>query len=62
MKVREPRTVVMQFTATERESEVIKRAAQIFGTSTASFVRNAALAQSLPMEDCRKVVERWYQN
>jgi len=62
MKVREPRTVVMQFKATERESEVIKRAAKIFGTSTASFVRNAALAQSLPMEDCRKVVERWHQN
>lgn len=62
MKCREARTVVLTFTATEKESEVIRRAAYILGISTASFVRNAALAQSLPMEDCRKVVERWRQN
>ena len=62
MKIRESRTEVIVFTVTEREKEVIKRAAQIFGTSAASFVRNAALAQSLPMEDCRKVVEKWHHN
>jgi uncharacterized protein (DUF1778 family) len=52
----------MQFTVTEMESEVIKRAAAILGVSAASFMRSAALAQSLPMEDCRKVVEKWRRN
>lgn len=62
MKHKELKTVVMQFTATERESEVIKRAADILGISQASFVRSAALAQALPMEDCRKVVEKRHRN
>ena len=62
MKCREARTIVMQFTVTEMESEVIKRAAAILGVTAASFMRSAALAQSLPMEDCRKVVEKWRQN
>lgn len=62
MKKIESRTEVISFLVTEKEKEVIYRAAQIFDCSAASFVRNAALAQSLPMEDCRKVVEKWRRN
>lgn len=46
----------MGFWCTKKEREVIQRAASILGVSASCFIRSAALAQSLPMEDCRKVV------
>lgn len=52
----------MGFWCTSTEREVIKRAASILGISASCFIRSAALAQSLPMEDCRKVVTEKCRN
>lgn len=49
---------IIQMTVDDCEKAVIERAAAILGISTASFVRSAALAQALPMEECQKVVSK----